>query len=71
MEGLTCCLFFWLVGDILEEAFDAIIDFSKMLVAVSKLDRVSIDFEVSISIDDLSVVDLVGVVCFCENVLHH
>ena len=55
----------------LEEAFDAIIDFSEMFVAVSKLDRVSIDLEVSISIDDLSVVDLVGVVCFCEYVLHH
>lgn len=64
-------LFIFLGVDMLEEAFDAIVDFSKIFIAVSKLDWVSIDLEVSISIDDLAVVDLVGVVCFCEDVLHH
>lgn len=61
-----------ILGDcILKEGFDATIDFSEMLIGVFKLEGVPIDPEVAIAIDDLAVVDLVGVVCLGEDVLHH
>jgi hypothetical protein len=73
MQGprLLPSLFPILGNGILKEAFDSIINLSKVFITASKLDRISIDPQVLIPIDDLPIVDLVSVVGLGEDVLDH
>jgi hypothetical protein len=57
-------------GPSLKEAFNATINFSKVLIISLKLDRSSIHLHKSISIDDFAIVDLICVICFCQYVLN-
>ena len=64
-------LFLLLTDSLFKETFDTIIDFTKIFITASKLDRVFIDSQVSIPVDYLSIIDLIGVVSFSEDILHH
>jgi hypothetical protein len=69
---IACAAFLPLLSyGILKEALDAAIDLAYVLIAAPKLDGIPIDPEVLIAIDDLAIIDLVGVVGLGEDVLHH
>lgn len=57
------------LGSLLKEAFDATINFPKVLIIGLKFDRSPIDLHESISIDDFAIVDLICIICFGQNVL--
>jgi hypothetical protein len=69
---LPAAAFPGIIGDgILKEGLDAAVNLAEVLIAASKLDGVPVDAEVAVAVDDLAVVDLVGVVGLGEDVLHH
>lgn len=57
------------MDNLLKEGFDTIVNFSEVFVGVSKMNGVPLDFEELVAVEYLSVVELVGIVGFGENVL--
>lgn len=55
--------------DFVKEGFDAVIYFSEVFVGVAKVYGIPLDFKELVAIEYLSVVELIGIVGFGENVL--
>lgn len=57
------------LDDLVKEGLDPIVDFSEVFVAAAEVDWVALDFDKFVAVQDLAVVELIGVVGLGEYVL--